>query len=98
MLALGAAVVATGPNGARTIALTDFFTGVFTTALNPDEILTEIRIPIPPPGSGGAYFKVERKVGDFAASFFHQQNTRRGIPRLQSKFPKSFEAAGSDAS
>ena len=78
MLALGAAVVATGPNGARTIALTDFFTGVFTTALNPDEILTEIRIPIPPPGSGGAYLKVERKVGDFAAAAVAVQLTLAG--------------------
>lgn len=68
MLALGAEVVATGPNGTRTIALTDFFTGPFTTTLNADEILTEIRIPIPKKGSGGAYLKVERKVGDFAAA------------------------------
>jgi len=78
MLALRAEVVATGPNGARTIALTDFFTGLFTTALNPDEILTEIRIPIPPPGSGGAYLKVERKVGDFAAAAVAVQLTLDG--------------------
>src|SRR5205085_7537488 len=68
MLALGTQIVATGPNGARTIALTDFFTGLFTTVLAPDEILTEIRIPTPPARSGGAYLKVERKVGDFAAA------------------------------
>lgn len=68
MLAINASVVATGPKGKRTIAITDFFTGIFTTSLAADEILTEIRIPAPPPGSGGAYLKVERKVGDFAAA------------------------------
>ena len=68
MLALGAEVVATGPGGERTIPIAEFFTGIFSTALAPDEILTEIRIPIPPPGSGGAYVKLERKVGDFATA------------------------------
>ena len=68
MLALRAEVVATGPRGARTIAIDDFFLGLFTTALEPDEILTEIRIPQPAAGSGGAYVKLERKVGDFATA------------------------------
>ena len=68
MLALGAEVVATGPGGERIIPIAEFFTGIFSTALAPDEILTEIRIPIPPPGSGGAYVKLERKVGDFATA------------------------------
>jgi carbon-monoxide dehydrogenase medium subunit len=68
MLALGAVVVAAGPKGTRRVPITEFFTGLFTTALRPDEILTEIRIPIPPARSGGAYLKVERKVGDFAAA------------------------------
>jgi carbon-monoxide dehydrogenase medium subunit len=66
MLALGAQIVATGPAGTRTIAIDDFFASLFTTALKGDEILTEIRIPMPAPHSGGAYFKLERKVGDFA--------------------------------
>ncbi len=66
MLALNAEIVATGSKGARTIAIHDFFTGLFATALTPDEILTEIRIPVPAKRSGGAYVKVERKVGDFA--------------------------------
>jgi aerobic carbon-monoxide dehydrogenase medium subunit len=66
MLALGAEIIATGTGGERTIPITDFFLSVFTTALEHGEILTEIRIPIPPFGSGGAYFKLERKVGDFA--------------------------------
>jgi|SRR5688572_11447127 len=68
MLALGAEVVATGPRGERTIPIAEFFTGLFSTALGPDEILTEIRIPIPLPKSGGAYVKLERKVGDFATA------------------------------
>ena len=66
MLALGAEIIATGQEGERTIPITAFFLSVFTTALEQGEILTEIRIPIPPSGSGGAYFKLERKVGDFA--------------------------------
>jgi len=68
MLALGAEVVATGAKGARTIPIAQFFTGLFTTALQPTEVLTEIRIPVPPAGSGGAYVKLERKVGDFATA------------------------------
>jgi carbon-monoxide dehydrogenase medium subunit len=68
MLALRAEVVATGPQGERTIPIDEFFLGLFQTALAPEEILTEIRIPIPPPRSGGAYEKLERKVGDFATA------------------------------
>jgi len=68
MLAYGARIVATGPKGAREIPVEKFFTGLFETALAPDEILTEIRIPVPPPRSGGAYVKLERKVGDFATA------------------------------
>jgi carbon-monoxide dehydrogenase medium subunit len=68
MLALGATVVARGPKGERTIPIEQFFTGLFATALAPNEILTEVRIPVPPPGSGGAYLKLERKVGDFATA------------------------------
>ncbi len=66
MLALEAEIVATGPEGERTIPATEFFTDFFTTALCPEEILTAIRIPAPAAGSGGAYVKLQRKVGDFA--------------------------------
>ena len=66
MLALNAEIVATGPNGQRSIPVSEFFVSLFTTALEANEILTEVRIPTPPAGSGGAYFKLERKVGDFA--------------------------------
>jgi carbon-monoxide dehydrogenase medium subunit len=68
MLALGAEVVAVGNKGERRIPIASFFTGPFATALKPDEILVEIRVPIPPPRSGGAYLKLERKVGDFATA------------------------------
>jgi carbon-monoxide dehydrogenase medium subunit len=68
MLALGASVVLTGPNGSRTVPVSEFFTGIFTTALAPNEVLTEIQVPVPPAGSGGAYVKLERKVGDFATA------------------------------
>ncbi len=68
MLALSAEVVATGPGGRRTIPIGQFFVGLFATALEPAEILTEIRIPVPAQRSGGAYVKLERKVGDFATA------------------------------
>jgi aerobic carbon-monoxide dehydrogenase medium subunit len=68
MLALGAQVVVTGKNGERVIPIDKFFLGLFRTALQPDEILTEIRIPAPVERSGGAYMKLERKVGDYATA------------------------------
>ena len=68
MVALGAQVVATGPKGERIIPIEDFFVSLFSTVLQHEEILTEIRVPIPPPRSGGAYLKLERKVGDFATA------------------------------
>jgi carbon-monoxide dehydrogenase medium subunit len=68
MLALGAEVVLSGAKGSRTVPVERFFTGLFATALEPSEVLSEIRIPVPPPNSGGAYVKLERKVGDFATA------------------------------
>jgi len=65
MLALDADFVARSESGERTIKAADFFQGPFTTALRPDEVLTEIRIPLAA-HSAGAYNKLERKVGDFA--------------------------------
>jgi carbon-monoxide dehydrogenase medium subunit len=75
MLVLGAELVAVGPRGERRLPVASFFTGLFATALRPDEILTEIRIPAPPPRSGGAYLKLERKVGDFATAAVAAQVT-----------------------
>src|SRR5260221_11217406 len=66
MLALGAEIIAVGPRGERNIPVKDFFLSVFTTALEHGEILTEIRIPIPRAGSGGGFFQLVGKGGDFA--------------------------------
>ncbi|MDH4093037.1 MAG: FAD binding domain-containing protein, partial [Cyclobacteriaceae bacterium] len=55
MLALRAEVVITGESGARTVPIDEFFFGFYSTAVQPGEILTEIKIPIPGKGSGGAY-------------------------------------------
>jgi carbon-monoxide dehydrogenase medium subunit len=68
LIAAGAEVVARGPGGDRTIPLSEFFHGPFTSSLEPTEILREVRVPDPGPRSGGAYLKLERKVGDFATA------------------------------
>jgi carbon-monoxide dehydrogenase medium subunit len=75
MLALGAEVGAVGVGGERRIPITSFFTGPFATALAADEILVEIRVPVPRARSGGAYVKLERKVGDFATAAVAAQVT-----------------------
>ncbi len=68
MIALNATVIATGPDGARAIPIDEFFFGFYMTALQPDEILTEIQIPIPAGNTSSAYHKLERKVGDYATA------------------------------
>ena len=75
MLALGAEITATGPSGERRIPVGSFFKGPFETALKPDELLTDIRVPAPAARSGGAYVKLERKVGDFATAAVAAQIT-----------------------
>ena len=66
LLALNAQAVAIGPNGERVIPLTQLYVAILTTSLSPNEILTEIRVPQPKGRAGGAYEKLERKVGDYA--------------------------------
>jgi len=68
MLAYNAQIIARCPTGNRVIAIDDLFVGLFDTSLLPGEILTEIRIPKPAAASGGAYLKIERKVGDYAVA------------------------------
>jgi len=68
MLAMRATVVAEGAGGTKTIPIDDFFHGFYMTALEPSDILTEIQIPKAKKNSGGAYHKVERKVGDYATA------------------------------
>jgi aerobic carbon-monoxide dehydrogenase medium subunit len=66
VLALGAELKAVGPKGARTVKAKDFFKDLFTTALAPDEVLTEIRVPVPPAHSGAAYIKHPHPASRFA--------------------------------
>ena len=71
LLATGAEVVArrasaSGASGERIISIGDFVQGPFTNALDEGEMVTEVRVPIPSRASGGAYLKLERKVGDYA--------------------------------
>lgn len=66
LLAVKATIVCRSSTSERTIAARDFFLDTFTTAIEPTEVLTEIRIPRRTRGSGGAYVKLERRVGDFA--------------------------------
>ncbi len=68
MLALDASFVLTGPRGERVVQANGYFLGLFETQLAPDEILTQIRIPIPAAGSGWCYQKLKRKTGDFATA------------------------------
>ena len=66
LLALDADIVLRSSSGSRTVKARDFFNGPFSTALEPNEMLSEIRIPASRSQTGGAYLKLERKVGDFA--------------------------------
>jgi carbon-monoxide dehydrogenase medium subunit len=65
VLALGGTLVAQGPSGRREIAATDFFTGFLETALRPDELLVEVRLP-KMPGAGWSYQKFNRRAQDWA--------------------------------
>ena len=68
MLALDASFVLTGPRGERVQKADGYFLGLYATQLEPDELLSEIRVPIPPPGTGWSYQKLKRKIGDFATA------------------------------
>jgi len=68
MIALDASFVLTGPKGERVVKADGYFRGLYSTQLAADEILTQIRIPVPPAGSGWSYQKLKRKTGDFATA------------------------------
>ncbi|MCH8843613.1 MAG: xanthine dehydrogenase family protein subunit M [SAR324 cluster bacterium] len=84
MLALDAELVIEGSGGERVVPITKFFVDTFETALASDEVLKEVRIPIPPAKSGGAYFKLERRVGDFAIVGVAAQVSLDGAGNIQS--------------
>jgi len=66
LLATNGEVVATSPRGERVLPIDGLYVAILTTSLNPDELVTEVRVPIPDPRTGSAYEKLERKVGDYA--------------------------------
>jgi carbon-monoxide dehydrogenase medium subunit len=66
LLATSSMIACRSQSGERVIAARNFFLDTFTTAIEPTEVLTEVRIPRRPRGVGGSYQKLERKVGDFA--------------------------------
>jgi aerobic carbon-monoxide dehydrogenase medium subunit len=66
MLALDGEIVAAGATGRRVIPMAEFVTGPFQTALRPDELAVEARVPAPKGTQHGRYLKLERRVGDFA--------------------------------
>ena len=66
LLATGADVVARGPAGERSVPIASFVQDMFTNSLTPDEMVVEVRVPVPPGRSGGSYVKLERKIGDYA--------------------------------
>jgi carbon-monoxide dehydrogenase medium subunit len=104
MLALRARLHVVGPSGERVIPIDDFFVDAFTTALAPGELLTAIHIPGPPPRSGGAYVKFERKVGDYAIAAAAAQLTlnedgtiaQAGLS-VTNVAPRPFRAAAAEA-
>ena len=104
MLALQASVVLRSGRGERELPISEFLEDTFTTALEPDEILTEVRVPQPAGSSGGTYLKMERKVGDFAtvAAALHLSLSNGTIERagigLTAVGSKNLQATDAEAS
>jgi carbon-monoxide dehydrogenase medium subunit len=68
MVALDASFVLSGPKGERVVKAESYFVGLYETLAQADEILTQIRIPVPAAGTGWSYTKFKRKTGDFATA------------------------------
>lgn len=68
LLALRADIIISNSQEHRKVPIDEFFYGFYMTAVQPNEILTEIQIPKPGPRTGNAYHKLERKVGDYATA------------------------------
>ena len=102
LLAAGARVVAASAGGRREIPLDELLLGPFTTALEPNEIITEVRVPDPGPHAAGTYLKLERRVGDFATvavavhvSFANGTVSRAGIA-LTAVGPRNLRATAAE--
>jgi aerobic carbon-monoxide dehydrogenase medium subunit len=105
LLALDAELVAQGPNGPRTIAATDFFTSLFETALGPNEVLTEVRVPRAT--AGWSYMKFNRRAIDWALvgvaavrsnGGVHVGLTNMGLTPLRAAGVEEAVAGGADPS
>jgi carbon-monoxide dehydrogenase medium subunit len=105
LLALDATFVAQGPDGTRTIAVTDFFTSLFETALAPTEVLTEIRVP--KSTDGWSYMKFNRRAIDWALvgvaavrsnGGVHVGLTNMGLTPLRASGVEEAVAGGADPS
>jgi carbon-monoxide dehydrogenase medium subunit len=68
MICLNAIYHAVGKSGERRIAAHEFYQGAYFTSLEPGEIVTAVRIPVPAAGHGYAYEKLKRKIGDYATA------------------------------
>lgn len=66
LLALGGEMEIVGPKGRRSVPATSFYQDTFVTAVEPNEVLVEVRVPRTRPHQGSAYHKIEKRVGDFA--------------------------------
>jgi aerobic carbon-monoxide dehydrogenase medium subunit len=68
MMCLGATYHVSGKGGERRVAAREFYQGAYFTALEAGDVLTAVRIPVPPAGHGYAYEKLKRKIGDYATA------------------------------
>jgi carbon-monoxide dehydrogenase medium subunit len=86
LLALDAELVATGPNGSRTLPANGFFSSLFETALGPQEVLTAVRVPKLADGTGWSYVKFHRRAIDWAlvgvAAVVERSNGTIGSARI----------------
>jgi carbon-monoxide dehydrogenase medium subunit len=85
-VALGARILAVGPNGERTIPAASFFTGLFATALAEDELIQAVEFPCAAPGDRATIVELTRRSGDYAmaglAAWAQQSDGRLQAPRL----------------
>jgi aerobic carbon-monoxide dehydrogenase medium subunit len=96
LLALEGELVARGPNGERTIAAKDFFVGMFTTALAPQEVLTEVRVPATD-GAKWSYRKFHPRAQDWAIVGVAALANGSTRVALMSMGPTPLRAAGVEA-